>query len=139
MTAKLLSGKEISEAIKAEVRSQIAELSFKPCLAVVRVGEDPASAVYVASKVRTSEELGMRSEHIHLSPEISQAELLQLPLPKHIDESAVIEAIDPEKDVDGFHPVNVGRLSLGQDSLVPCTPAGVIEILRRSAIEITGK
>src|SRR6476661_3911345 len=156
MTAKLLSGKEISEAIKAEVRSQIAELSFKPCLTVVRVGEDPASAVYVASKVRTSEELGMRSEHVHLSPEISQAELLrvvnglnldpdvdgilvQLPLPKHIDESAVIEAIDPAKDVDGFHPVNVGRLSLGQDSLVPCTPAGVIEILKRSGVPIAGK
>ena len=156
MTAKLLSGKEISEAIKAEVRTRIEGLSFKPCLAVVRVGEDPASAVYVASKVRTSEELGMRSEHIHLSPEISQAELLQvvtklnldpeidgilvqLPLPKHIDESAVIEAIDPEKDVDGFHPVNVGRLSLGQDSLVPCTPAGVIEILKRSEIPIAGR
>ena len=156
MTAKLLSGKEISEAIKAEVRTRIEGLSFKPCLAVVRVGEDPASAVYVASKVRTSEELGMRSEHIHLSPEISQAELLQvvtklnldpeidgilvqLPLPKHIDESAVIEAIDPEKDVDGFHPVNVGRLSLGQHSLVPCTPAGVIEILKRSEIPIAGR
>src|SRR5215203_4991069 len=117
MTAKILNGKEISEAIKVEVRTAIEGLSFKPCLAVVRVGEDPASAVYVASKVRTSEELGMRSEHHHLSPELTQAELLQvveklnidpdvdgilvqLPLPKQIDESAVIEAIDPAKDVD---------------------------------------
>ena len=156
MTAKLLSGKEISESIKSEVRSAVAELPFQPCLAVVRVGEDPASAVYVGSKVRTVEELGMRSEHYHLADDVSQEELLslvaklngdpevdgilvQLPLPKHIDESSVIERIDPEKDVDGFHPVNVGRLSLGEDSLVPCTPAGVIEMLKRSGIEIAGK
>ncbi|MEP7211531.1 MAG: bifunctional methylenetetrahydrofolate dehydrogenase/methenyltetrahydrofolate cyclohydrolase FolD [Acidobacteriota bacterium] len=156
MTAKLLSGREISDTIKSEVRATIAGLSFIPCLAVVRVGEDPASAVYVASKVKTSQELGMRSEHYHLPASVTQAELLdvvnklnrdpdvdgilvQLPLPKHIDESSVIEAIDPAKDVDGFHPVNVGRLSLGQDSLVPCTPAGVIEILKRSNIEIAGR
>jgi methylenetetrahydrofolate dehydrogenase (NADP+) / methenyltetrahydrofolate cyclohydrolase len=156
MTAKLLSGKEISGAIKAEVREVTASLSYRPCLVVVRVGDDPASAVYVGSKVRTSEELGMRSEQHHLPSDVPQAELLalverlnldpevdgilvQLPLPKHIDESSVIEAIDPAKDVDGFHPINVGRLSLGQESLVPCTPAGVIEILKRSNIEISGR
>jgi methylenetetrahydrofolate dehydrogenase (NADP+)/methenyltetrahydrofolate cyclohydrolase len=156
MTAKLLSGREIADAIKAEVRAEAAKLHFTPCLTVVRVGEDPASAVYVNSKVKTSEELGMRSAERHLAADVSQDELLsvvwqlnddpevdgilvQLPLPKHIDESAVIEAIDPEKDVDGFHPVNVGRLSLGQRSLVPCTPAGVIEILKRSGIEIAGR
>lgn len=156
MTAKLLSGKEIAETIKAEAKSEISGLSYTPCLAVVRVGDDPASAVYVGSKVRTTEELGMRSIHHHRGPDISQAELLeivrslnedpevdgilvQLPLPEHIDEQAVIAAIDPEKDVDGFHPVNVGRLSLGQEALVPCTPAGVIEILKRSGIEIAGR
>ncbi|HMJ07666.1 MAG TPA: bifunctional 5,10-methylenetetrahydrofolate dehydrogenase/5,10-methenyltetrahydrofolate cyclohydrolase [Pyrinomonadaceae bacterium] len=156
MTAKLLKGKEIAEAIKLEVRAAIGILPFQPCLAVVRVGDDAASAVYVGSKVKTSEELGMRSEHHHLGIETSQADLLelvnrlnrdpdvdgilvQLPLPKQIDETAVIEAIDPAKDVDGFHPINVGRLSLGQESLVPCTPAGVIEILKRSEIEIAGK
>lgn len=156
MAAKVLNGREISEAIKKEVRASISGLSFKPCLAVVRVGEDPASAVYVGGKVKTSEELGMHSRHYHLSAETSQAELLalvgklnrdpdvdgilvQLPLPPQVDETAVVESIDPAKDVDGFHPINVGRLSLGEKSLVPCTPAGVIEILKRSGIEIAGR
>lgn len=160
MTARILSGKEIAEQIKREVAEEVGNLAekhgFRPCLAVVRVGEDPASAVYVGNKVKTSEELGLISEHRHLSVETSQEELLrivdelneredvdgilvQLPLPKQIDEKAVLEAIDAEKDVDGFHPVNVGRLSQGQKSLVPCTPAGVIEILKRSNIEIAGQ
>jgi methylenetetrahydrofolate dehydrogenase (NADP+)/methenyltetrahydrofolate cyclohydrolase len=125
-------------------------------LVVVRVGDDPASAVYVGSKVKTSEELGIVSEHRHLSAEASQEELLeiveelnsrddvdgilvQLPLPKHINENAVLERINPEKDVDGFHPVNAGKLFQGQKSLVPCTPAGIIEMLKRSRIEIAGK
>lgn len=159
MTAKILSGKEIAEAIKREVADEVKSLSekhgFRPCLAVVRVGEDAASAVYVGSKVKTSEELGMISEHHHLPAEISHAELLglvkalndrpevdgilvQLPLPAQIDEREILETIDPEKDVDGFHPVNVGKLSQGQKSLVPCTPAGVIEILKRSGIAIAG-
>lgn len=156
MTAKLLSGKEIAETIKAEVKAEIEGLRFQPGLAVVRLGEDAASEVYVGSKVRTSDELGMRSAHHHLPQETTQSELLslvktlntddsvdgilvQLPLPGHIDEEAVIEAIDPAKDVDGFHPINVGRLSLGQNTLAPCTPAGVIEILKRSGIEIEGR
>ena len=160
MTARILSGKEIAEQIKREVVEEVASLAekhgFRPCLAVVRVGEDPASGVYVGNKVKTSEELGLISEHRHLPAETSQEELLeivkelneredvdgilvQLPLPKQIDEKAILEAIDAEKDVDGFHPVNVGRLSQGQKSLVPCTPAGVIEILKRSNIEIAGQ
>ena len=155
MTAKILSGKEIAEAIKREVAEDVKSLSFRPCLAVVRVGEDAASAVYVGSKVKTSEELGMISEHLHLPAEISHEELLsivkelndrqevdgilvQLPLPKQIDEREILETIDPEKDVDGFHPISVGKLSQGQKSLVPCTPAGVIEILKRSGINIAG-
>lgn len=156
MTARLLSGKPIAEEIKAEVAAEVAALRFRPGLAVVRVGEDPASAVYVGSKVKTTEELGMHSEHIHLPTETSGDEILaivnelnsrddidgilvQLPLPGHVNEREILEAIDPVKDVDGFHPMNVGRLSQGQDALVPCTPAGVIEILRRSGIDIAGK
>jgi methylenetetrahydrofolate dehydrogenase (NADP+) / methenyltetrahydrofolate cyclohydrolase len=156
MTARILSGKEIAEEIKREVAEDVKNLSFRPCLVVVRVGEDAASAVYVGSKVRTSEELGMISEHIHLDDDISHEELLsivkelnnredvdgilvQLPLPAQIDEREILETISPEKDVDGFHPVNVGRLSQGQKSLVPCTPAGIIEILKRSNINISGE
>lgn len=160
MAATLLSGKEISDKIRAEVAEDVEALErergIRPCLSVVRVGEDPASAVYVGSKVKTAAELGIISEHHHLPAQISQDELLsivrdlnsnyevdgilvQLPLPKHIDERAVLEAIDPEKDVDGFHPLNVGKLSLGYPSLVPCTPAGVIEVLKRSGIGIAGK
>lgn len=157
---KILSGAPIAEAIKKEVAAEVKSLSenhgFCPCLAVVRVGEDPASAVYVGNKVKTSQELGLISEHHHLSAETTQDELLkvvsdlnerddvdgilvQLPLPKQIDDKVILEAINPEKDVDGFHPINVGRLASGQKSLVPCTPAGVIEILKRYEIEIKGK
>lgn len=160
MTAKLLSGKTIADAIKAEVAEEIRQLEnshgFRPCLAVVRLGEDPASAVYVVSKVKTSEELGIISEHHHLPAETSHADLLalvkslnerdevdgilvQLPLPTQINSSEILETIDPAKDVDGFHPINVGRLAQGEKSLVPCTPAGVIEILKRSNIEIAGQ
>lgn len=160
MTARILSGAEIAEAIKREVAKEVKELNekynFRPALTVVRVGEDKASEVYVKSKVKTSEELGIVSEHRHLPNETTHEELLrivgelnnhadidgilvQLPLPEQIDESAVLERINPEKDVDGFHPVNVGRLSQGQSALVPCTPAGVIEILKRSNIEIAGR
>jgi methylenetetrahydrofolate dehydrogenase (NADP+)/methenyltetrahydrofolate cyclohydrolase len=160
MTAKILSGAEIAEAIKREIAEEIKKLNekynFRPCLTVLRVGEDKASEVYVGNKVRTSAELGIVSEHRHLSAETTQEELLetveelnnreevdgilvQLPLPEQIDESAVLEQINPEKDVDGFHPVNIGRLSQGQSALAPCTPAGVIEILKRSNIEIAGR
>ncbi len=160
MTARILSGKEIAEQIKREVAEEVRGLvekhGFRPCLAVVRVGEDAASAVYVGSKVKTSEELGMISEHHHLPAETSHKEVLklvkdlnnrddvdgilvQLPLPEQIDEREILEAINPQKDVDGFHPINVGKLSQGQKSLVPCTPAGVIEILKRSNIPIAGE
>lgn len=160
MTAKVLSGKEIADAIKQEVAADISEIEktygFRPGLAVVRVGEDPASAVYVGNKVRTSAELGIVSEHHHLDADTSHAEVLalvkdlnsrdeidgilvQLPLPQQIDEKEILETIDPAKDVDGFHPVNVGRIATGQRALAPCTPLGVIEILKRSGIEIAGK
>jgi methylenetetrahydrofolate dehydrogenase (NADP+)/methenyltetrahydrofolate cyclohydrolase len=160
MTAKILSGAEFAEAIKKEVAEEVKELNakynFRHGLTVVRVGEDKASEVYVGNKVKTSAELGIVSEHRHLPVETTQEELLkildelnnredvdgilvQLPLPEQIEESAVLERINPEKDVDGFHPVNVGRLSQGQSALAPCTPAGVIEILKRSNIEIAGK
>ncbi|MBV9240783.1 MAG: bifunctional methylenetetrahydrofolate dehydrogenase/methenyltetrahydrofolate cyclohydrolase FolD [Acidobacteria bacterium] len=155
MPAQLLSGKPIAEAIKAEVKDEIAGLGYTPGLTVVRVGEDPASAVYVGSKVRTAVEVGIRSEEIHLDETVSQEELLrhvdslnerddvdgilvQLPLPKHINEQTILEHIDPTKDVDGFHPVNAGRLMQAHPALAPCTPAGVIEILKRSNIPITG-
>ena len=154
--AKILSGKEVAEAIKKQVAEEVTKLSFRPCLVAVRVGEDAASAVYVGNKVKTSEELGLISEHKHLSAETTQAELLnlveelnnrddvdgilvQLPLPKQINEKEILEAINPDKDVDGFHPINVGRLASGQTALVPCTPAGVIEILKYYGIEISGK
>ena len=160
MTAKLLSGKTFAEAIKAEVADEVSDIrethGYSPCLVVVRVGEDPASAVYVGSKVKTAEELGIISEHRHMPADTPHDEviavidalnartdvdgiLVQLPLPKQIDERKILERIDPEKDVDGFHPVNVGKLTLGYPALAPCTPAGVIEILKRSGIEIAGK
>lgn len=160
MTARILSGKPIAEAIKSEVSADISlfrqEHGSAPCLAVVRVGEDPASAVYVGNKVKTAEEIGMISEHHHLADTTSHDAVLalveslnrrddvdgilvQLPLPDQIDGREILEAINPAKDVDGFHPINVGRLSQGEKALVPCTPAGVIEILKRSEIEIAGR
>lgn len=160
MSARILSGKPIAEAIKSEVAAEVADLKeihgFSPCLAVVRVGEDPASAVYVGSKVKTAQELGIISEHLHFDADTPQEKivdvvkelnarsdvdgiLVQLPLPKHINEREILELIDPLKDVDGFHPMNTGRLTQGYESLVPCTPAGVIEILKRSGIDISGK
>lgn len=160
MPATILSGKPIAHAIKAEVESDVRVLELehgiRPCLTVVRVGADPASEVYVNSKVKTAAELGIISDHHHLPAETCHEDLLalvrdlnanedvdgilvQLPLPPQIDEREILESIDPAKDVDGFHPVNVGKLSLGYPSLVPCTPAGVIEILMRSKIEIVGK
>jgi methylenetetrahydrofolate dehydrogenase (NADP+)/methenyltetrahydrofolate cyclohydrolase len=160
MTARILSGKEIADSIKEEIRDEVARLyeehGFRPGLTVVRVGEDEASAVYVTNKVKTSNELGIISEHIHLDADTTHDEvfqivkklngrddvdgiLVQLPLPGHIDDGAILEAIDPAKDVDGFHPINVGRLHQGVRSLVPCTPSGVIEILKRSNIDIAGK
>ena len=159
MPVRILSGKPIAEAIKQEVLAEVAELKdvhgFTPCLAVVRVGEDPASAVYVRNKVRACEEVGIRSRKIALADSTSTDELfrvvtelnrdddvdgilVQLPLPKQIDDSVIIEAIDPAKDVDAFHPTNVGLLAMGKPRFVPCTPAGIIELLDRNRIEIAG-
>lgn len=160
MRARILSGKVIADAIQSEIAEEVTILAakhgFKPCIAVVRVGDDPASEVYVGKKVKAAAELNITSEHHHLSAETTQAELrsliselnsryevdgilVQLPLPSQIGERAILESIDPAKDVDGFHPENVGKMSLGYPSLIPCTPAGVIEILKRSDIEISGK
>lgn len=159
MPAKILSGKPIADAIKLEVAAEIAELrsryGIRPGLTVVRVGNDPASEVYVGNKVRASNEVGLISEHSHLPRDVSHAKLLstvqelnsrddvdgilvQLPLPPQIHSREVLEAIDPGKDVDGFHPINVGRLAQGEPALAPCTPAGIIELLRRSNIPMSG-
>lgn len=159
MTAPIINGKQISEEIRKDLHEEVERLAkqgFTPGLAVVLVGEDPASQVYVRNKEKACHDLGYYSEVHRLSAETSQEELLalvdklnrqanihgilvQLPLPKHIDEKAVIDAISAEKDVDGFHPVNVGNLMIGDDSLLPCTPAGVIELIKRTGEEISGK
>lgn len=157
--AGVLDGAKIAEEIKLEVaggvREFVARYDTNPCLAVVRVGDDAASQVYVRGKVRTSEQLGFRSEHHHLSADTTTDELLavvdnlnarddvdgilvQLPLPQQIDEMRIIESVNPAKDVDGFHPLNVGRLVTGQTTLAPCTPAGIIELLKRYNIKIKG-
>ncbi len=157
--ARLLEGAAIAKQIKQEVAQEVkqfwADHEVKPCLAAVRVGDDPASAVYVRNKIRACEEVGIRSEHHALPKSTNAIELLdlisslndrgdvdgilvQLPLPGEIEESTIIEAIDPEKDVDGFHPVSIGRLSMGQPTFVPCTPAGIVELLDRCGIPIAG-
>ena len=155
--AELLDGARVADEIKREVGEDVVRLGrdhdVRPGLAVIQVGDDPASTVYVRNKVRTSQELGLFSEHHQLSADTTTEQLLelvlslnareeidgllvQLPLPRGLDEARVLEAVAPAKDVDGFHPVNVGRLSLGQPTLAPCTPAGIIELLVRSGIEI---
>ncbi len=150
----MLEAAALAARIKAEVKAEI-EGGIRATLAAVRVGEDPASAVYVRNKIRACEDVGIRSEHHALPETTSTSELLdliaslnaredvdgiltQLPLPRGIDETAIIEAIDPSKDVDGFHPINAGRLAMGRPVFVPCTPAGVIELLDDSGIEIRG-
>lgn len=157
--AQLLDGAVIAAQIKREVALEVARLradrEIQPCLAAVRVGDDAASAVYVRNKIRACEEVGIRSEHHALPASTSATELLkliaslngrddvdgilvQLPLPGGIAEDQVIDAIDPLKDIDGFHPVTVGRLSMGMPTFVPCTPAGIIELLDRYQISIAG-
>lgn len=152
--ARLLEAASLAAKMKAEVKAKI-DSGVRPTLAAVRVGEDAASAVYVRNKIRACEEVGIRSEHHALPESTSTSELLeliaslnarddvdgiltQLPLPAAIDETTIIEAIDPAKDVDGFHPVNAGRLAMGRPVFVPCTPAGVIQLLDDNAIEIRG-
>ena len=157
--ARLLDGALVAERIKQQVQAEIQELvqarGVRPCLAAVRVGDDPASAVYVRNKIKACEDVGITSEHHALPESIGTADLLdvikslneradvdgiltQLPLPRDIDETTIIEAIDPGKDVDGFHPVNAGRLAMGRPVFVPCTPAGIIELLDYNGIEIRG-
>ncbi len=157
--AKIIDGKAISTAIKDELKEKVAAYKAQDIeitLAVVKVGNDPASAVYVRNKEKACEYVGIKSRTLALPEETTEEELLniveelnqdktvngilvQLPLPKHIDESKILLAIDSRKDVDGFHPVNVGKMVIGEDTFLPCTPAGIIEMLKRSNIEIAGK
>lgn len=158
--AILIDGKETARAVRGEIRDAVAaftkESGVIPGLAVVIVGDDPASRVYVRNKHRACEEVGIRSDVHALPADTSEAELLtlvaglnadptvngilvQLPLPKHLDEEKVILAIDPAKDVDAFHPVNVGRIMIGNFTFAPCTPAGVMELLRHYNIPVAGK
>ena len=157
--AMTIDGKAISQRIKDELKEQAAALKkqgIKITLAVIQVGNDPASTVYVRNKKKGCEYIGIESLSYELPEETTQQELLsligelnrkedvsgilvQLPLPAHIDEDKVIRAIDPKKDVDGFHPQSVGALCIGQPGFVSCTPAGIIQLLKRSSIEIAGK
>ena len=149
MVAQIIDGKVIAEGLRAEIAAEVKKLRIKPGLAVVLVGEDPASQVYVKNKAKMTEEVGMLSFEHRLPAETSERALIrlveqlnnnpavhgilvQLPLPKHIQEAAVIEAIAPEKDVDGFHVVNSGKLATGQDGLVPCTPLGSMILIKKA-------
>lgn len=156
---KIIDGKAISAEIKEELKEKVAEYKkqgVEITLAVVKVGNDPASAVYVRNKEKACEYVGITSRTLALPEETTEEELLkvvndlnedkavngilvQLPLPKHIDESKVLLAIDSNKDVDGFHPVNVGKMVIGEETFLPCTPAGIIEMLKRTDVEISGK
>ncbi len=159
MTAKIISGTEIAKQIREELKEEIASLKEKhnlvPGLATVLVGEDPASHVYVGQKEKTSISLGIYSERHDLPASIKQQELMalvnklnkdprihgilvQIPLPKHLNENEVLYAIDPKKDVDGFHPVNVGKLMIGDPDYLPCTPHGIQQLLIRSGVQISG-
>lgn len=158
MGAVILDGKRIAAELEEDIRAQVAQIRAAgglPHLTVVRVGEDPASAVYVKSKVKGCERVGMGSEQIVLDASTSEAEVLdlirqlnlnpkvhgilvQLPLPSHMQEQRVLETLDPLKDVDGFHPFNVGKLWQGHPTLVSATPFGIMELLRRSGIEVAG-
>lgn len=157
--AQIIDGKVISRQIKDELKDKVSclkEKGIEICLAVIQVGNDPASSVYVGNKKKACAYIGIRSESYELPEETTEEELLslidrlnnddnvngilvQLPVPKHIDEDRIIRAISPKKDVDGFHPMNVGALSIGQPGFVSCTPAGVIELLKRSGIKIEGR
>ncbi|TQK63399.1 methylenetetrahydrofolate dehydrogenase (NADP+)/methenyltetrahydrofolate cyclohydrolase [Brevibacillus sp. AG162] len=159
MAATILQGKEVAQSIRAELANEVAELKKQgivPGLTVVIVGDDPASHSYVRGKAKGCEEVGISSEIIMKDADITEEELLviiqqlnenpnvngilvQLPLPAHISEHAVIEAIAPEKDVDGFHPISVGNMVLGNDTMLPCTPHGVIELIKRTGTPMAGK
>lgn len=156
MTARLIDGKAVAQQIEQEVIEGIARLGFKPGLVAVRVGNDPASEIYVRNKAKKARELGLEGNELVHPETMSEAELLaevdrlnrddaidgilvQLPLPKQIDSRKVIDAISPAKDVDGFHPINVGMLHLGRPTLVPCTPAGAIRLIKSTGESIDGK
>jgi methylenetetrahydrofolate dehydrogenase (NADP+)/methenyltetrahydrofolate cyclohydrolase len=159
MTAKIISGTEIAQQVREELKQEIAELKEKhnivPGLVTILVGADPASQVYVGGKEKAARELGIYSERYDLPGETDEPTLLalidrlnkdpkihgilvQLPLPRHINENNIIMAIDPRKDVDGFHPVNVGKIMIGEPDYLPCTPHGIQELLIRSGIETDG-
>ena len=155
MTARILDGKALGARLRAGLAARIATLHFKPGLRVVRVGEDPASGVYVRNKDRAAAEAGFDSATIHLPETTTEADLLaeiarlnadpavdgilvQLPLPAHIRAEAAIAAVDPRKDVDGFHPLNAGRLAAGEPGLVPCTPRGVMHLLAEAGVTLRG-
>lgn len=159
MSAKIISGTEIAKEIRAELKQEIAELKEKhgliPGLATVLVGDDPASKVYVGQKEKSCNNLGIYSKKINLPGDVPEEDLLklvdelnndssihgilvQLPLPKHINETRVLYAIDPNKDVDGFHPVNVGKMVIGEKCFLPCTPHGVLELIARSGVKTEG-
>ena len=159
MEGKIIDGKEISRQVKEEVKQGVERLKAEgmtPGLAVILVGDDPASSAYVGSKERTTNALGMHSEVIRMDKDTSESALLeeirrlngdpaihgilvQLPLPEQIDEQRVIAAIHPDKDVDGFHPQNAGRLMAGMDGFVPCTPLGIMVMLERTGVDLNGK
>ncbi|MDD6898745.1 MAG: bifunctional methylenetetrahydrofolate dehydrogenase/methenyltetrahydrofolate cyclohydrolase FolD [Treponema porcinum] len=159
MSATIIDGKEVAAQVRAEVAEKVSALKAKgitPCLAVILVGENPASVSYVTGKQKALAEAGMADRSVHLPETTTEEELLrlieelnadssvhgilvQLPLPKHIDEEKVLLAIDPSKDVDGFHPVNVGNLVIGKKSYLPCTPHGIIVLLEKAGIQTSGK
>jgi len=161
MTAKIIKGTEVRDKILEEIEAEVNEIKEKhgvvPGLVTILVGEDPASISYVTAKIKTAQKLGFNEIQDSQQPDLSEADLLglvekynnddsingilvQLPLPKHIDDKKVLNAIDPDKDVDGFHPVNVGRLTIGGDEVKfpPCTPAGIQELIVRSGVETSG-
>jgi methylenetetrahydrofolate dehydrogenase (NADP+)/methenyltetrahydrofolate cyclohydrolase len=158
MTAQIIDGKQVAADMRAELKDEVAKLKEQgivPGLGVILVGEDPASNSYVTAKERTCEDLGIYSDDNRLPEETTQQELLalvdkmnndpkingilvQLPLPKHLNEAEVLLAIDPAKDVDGFHPMNVGKMMVGEKAFLPCTPHGVIHLLLRSGVTIEG-
>lgn len=158
MTAKIIDGKQIAADMRAELKEEVAKLKEQgivPGLGVILVGEDPASQSYVRAKERTCEEMGIYSDDNRLPADTTQQDLIalinrmntdpkingilvQLPLPKHLDESEVLLAINPDKDVDGFHPTNIGKMVAGQPAFLPCTPHGIIQLLQRSGVKIEG-
>lgn len=154
--AEIINGRLVAKDTCQSLRPRIAALPRPPGIAVVRVGEDPASKVYVGRKTQRAERLGFHHKEIHLDADTSQSDLeavidgvnaddlidgilVQLPLPKHVDATAILDRIDPAKDVDGFHPINAGLLSQGRPRFVPCTPCGVMKLLERSGVSVEGK